>query len=83
MDRLEVFRFHQIGRDTLFSIQAGSNITNHILDKFGIVVGVFGHVLLIRTFEQGKQLAGGLRLDHLDDFLDPDVLKQAGRDGHV
>ena len=50
MDRFKIFRFDDVGVDAVIGIQRSRHITHHILDKFGIIVGVLGDEFFIGAF---------------------------------
>src|SRR5687768_1412370 len=47
MDGFKIFRLHHIGFYAGVAIQYRCRITYHVLDKFGIVVGLFSHMLFV------------------------------------
>ena len=49
MDRLKVLGFYGIGSDPFILVKLDSNISDHVLNKFWIVIGAFCNVLLIWT----------------------------------
>ena len=51
MDRFEIFRFENVLAYTFVLVELDRNIPHHILDKFGIIVGAFGHIFLIGALE--------------------------------
>jgi len=53
------FAFYRYGADEVF-------------DKDGIIVGVFGDVLFVRSFQQGKDFRAGTGFDQGDEVFDPD-----------
>ena len=63
---------HHVAIDALVRVQRRGDVAHHVLDELGVVVGVLGHVLLVRALEQAVELARGLALDQVDDVLDPD-----------
>src|SRR5579871_1252472 len=83
VDRLEVLRLDHVGNDALVEVQHGGDVADHVLDELRIVVGALGDVLLVGTLEQAVELARGLSLDDLDDFLDPDEVVGMRGDRHV
>ena len=80
VDRFEVLGFDDIGVDSAFGVEPSGDVAHHVFHKFRIVVGAFGDEFLVRALEQPVQFAGCLRFHQLDDFLDPDMLKDSGRD---
>src|SRR5204862_528162 len=80
---LEILRFHQVGGHTRIAVQPGGHVAHHVLDELRVVVGAFGHVLLVGALENPVQLARGLALGDLDELLDPHVAAQLRGDGHV
>ena len=83
VNRFEVFRFHNVLVDTLVTIQGRRHVANHVFDKFGIVVGTLGDVLLIRAFEQTVQLTRGIVFSKTHDVLDPHMAVGACSNSHV
>ena len=47
MDGFKVFRLHYIGFYAGVTIQYRCRITYHVFDKFGVVVGLFSHMLFV------------------------------------
>ena len=50
MNRFEVFRFDDIGADSGFRFQTRGDIAHYVLDKFGIVVSIFGDIFFVGAF---------------------------------
>jgi hypothetical protein len=57
-----------------FGVEAAGDVAHHVLDELRIVVSAFGDVLLVGALEQAVELAGGLSLDKLHQFFDPQVV---------
>ena len=83
MNGFEVFRFQHVLPNAIVLVQLARDIAHHVFDKLGIIVSALGHVFFIGPFEQAVQLAGSLRLDDIDQLLDPDESAGAGIEGHV
>lgn len=47
VNRFEVFRFDDIRADAFFGVTPSRHIANDVFNKLWIVVGAFGHVLLV------------------------------------
>ena len=56
----EIFRFYAVGAYPLIVVQACGDISDQVLDEFGVIIGTFGDEFFIRTLDQAINLARGL-----------------------
>ena len=83
VDRLEVLRFDPVRPHPVVAVELDGDVAHHVLDELRIVVGALGNVFLVRALEQAVQFAGGLRLDGLDQLLQPERPAQGDPDRDV
>ena len=83
VDRLEILALDHVGGDARLGVEPQRDVAHHVLDELRVVVGPFGHVFLIGPLEDAVQLARGLGLGDVDQFLDPHVLAQLRLDRDV
>src|ERR1700728_861902 len=83
VDRLEILALDHIRGDAILAVEPHGDVTHHVFDEFWVVVGALGDVLLVGPLENAVELARSFALGQLDQLLDPDVLLQPCRDGHV
>lgn len=77
VDRFEVLALHFVAKNAAIRIESSGDLSDHVLHKPGVLVGVFGNPLLIRPLQHGVEIARGRCLDHLDNLFEPDVLVEA------
>ena len=54
MDAFEIFLLHAVPLDVGMSVAFEGDGTDEVLDKNGIIVGLFGHVFFVGPFEERK-----------------------------
>jgi hypothetical protein len=72
MDAFEILGFNTVPLDVGMGVALKGDGTDEILDKNGIVVGLFGHVFFVRPFEERKDFGAGTGFDQCDEVFDPD-----------
>jgi len=72
MDAFEIFRLHTVPLNVGMSVAFEGDGTDEVLDKNGIIVGLFGHVLFVGPFEERKDFGAGTGFDQGNEVLDPD-----------
>ena len=72
MDAFEILRFYAVPLDVGMSVAFEGDSTDEVLDKNGIIVGLFGHVFFVGSFEERKDFGAGTRFDQRNKVLDPD-----------
>ena len=71
VDAFEIFRLHAVPLDVGMSVAFEGNGTDEVLNKNGIIVGLFGHVLFVGPFEERKNFGAGTGFDQRNKILDP------------
>jgi hypothetical protein len=72
MDAFEIFRLHAVPLDVGMSVAFEGDGTDEVLDKNGIIIGLFGHVFFVGPFEERKDFGAGTGFDQRNEVLDPD-----------
>ena len=72
MDAFEIFRLHAVPLDVGMSVAFEGDGTDEVLDKNGIIVGLFGHVFFVGPFEKRKDFGARTGFDQRNEVLDPD-----------
>jgi hypothetical protein len=72
MDAFEIFRLYAVPLDVGMSAAFEGDGTDEVLDKNGIIVGLFGHVFFVGPFEERKDFGAGTGLNQSNEVLDPD-----------
>ena len=63
MDAFEILGFDAVPVDVGMGFAFYRYGSNEVFDKDWIIVGVFGHVLFVRPFQQGKDFRAGTGFD--------------------
>jgi hypothetical protein len=71
MDAFEILGFNAVPLDVGMGVALKGDGTDEILDKNGIIVGLFGHVFFVGPFEERKDFGAGTRFDQCNEVLDP------------
>jgi hypothetical protein len=72
MDAFEILGFNAVPLDIGMGVALKGDGTDEILDKNGIIVGLFGHVFFVGPFEERKDFGAGTGFDQRNEVLDPD-----------
>ena len=72
MNAFEILGFNAVPLDVGMGVALKGNGTDEILDKNGIIVGLFGHVFFVGPFEERKDFGAGTGFDQRNEVLDPD-----------
>lgn len=72
MDAFEILGFHAVPLDVGMSVAFEGDGTDEVLDKNGIIIGLFGHVFFVGPFEERKDFGAGTGFDQRNEVLDPD-----------
>ena len=72
MDAFEILGFYAVPLDVGMGVAFEGDGTDEVLDKNGIIVGLFGHVFFVGPFEERKDFGAGTRFDQRNKVLDPD-----------
>jgi hypothetical protein len=71
MDAFEILGFNAVPLDVGMGIAFEGDGTDEILDKNGIVVGLFSHMFFVGPLEERKDFGAGTRFDQCNEVLDP------------
>ena len=72
MDALEILCFDAVPVDVGMGFAFYRYGADQVFDKDGIIVGVFGDVLFVRSFQEGEDFRTGTGFDQGDKVFDPD-----------
>jgi len=71
VDALEIFGFDAVPVNVGVGVAPQGDGADEVFDKNGVVVGAFGHVFFIGSFQEGEDFGAGARFDEGDEILDP------------
>jgi len=66
VNRLKVFSVHIIAAYFVIIIELIGHVAHHILNKFWVVVGLFGDEFFVGAFQYRKKFGAGLRFNAFD-----------------
>ena len=72
VDALEILGFDAVPVDVGMSFAFYRYSANEVFDKDGVIIGVFGDVFFVRSFQKGKDFRAGTGFDQRDQIFDPD-----------